>query len=421
MLAACWLLPAGLLAQEAPAPLRADSLGTPETEPAARPEQSAAAGRTRRLQSEWSGQIALEGAWFYDAAYFPDQRDSYASLVAQPKYILTAAQAGLKLTVRPFVRLDAVDASRTHADVRELYASWSHHAWEVNAGVQSVAWGNMLGPSLVNILNQTDEREDFTKFERLGQPLLDVAHVGETSSLRLYVAPGFRPKAFPGVRSRLFYFPLPIATDQQTIEHENRPALAARYTQRAGNFDLALSHFYGTNRAPVMHFDRQRFLLVPVYRTIHQTGLETQWIRGNLTTKAEFTYRADGKNYLSYNAGLEYLFANLSGHNLDVLLAAEYLRDPWKKDNQYPFADMFFTAARLTLGGLHTSELAIHLLTNRASWTPLLNVEAKRHFAEHWQATLGWTSYVGPALVATDALSVIQYNSAVQLGLRRYW
>lgn len=407
-----WLLPVAVRGQET----TSVTGGTTAPDTTASPPVS-----SRRWQGEWSGQVALEAGWFYDEGYYPNQRNYAASVVMRPTYTLTASQLGLKLTVRPFLRLDAADRSRSHADLRELYASWSHRAWEVNAGVQAITWGNMLGPSLVNMLNQTDEREDFTRFERLGQPVLDIARVGATHSLRLYVAPVFRPKQFPDERSRLYYFPLPIATAQQTIAHRGWPALAARYTQRLGSLDVALSHFYGTNPAPVMYFNPQRFDLEPHYRTIHQTGLETQWITGNLTAKAEGTRRQDGRTYWSYNTGLEYLFANLGGRNVDVLLAAEYLRDAWKLENHYPFADMLFATAQGTLGGLHTSQLSVRLLTNRKSWTPFLNVEATRHFGDHWQGDVEWTSFVGTRLPISDALAVIQYNNSVRVAVRRYW
>jgi len=375
----------------------------------------------KKIKFELSGYIGVEGAKFYNSTIVKGQSREFASTVAFPT-LKVNYKNNHRVILSPFARWDGLDKERSHIDMREAYYSGTFKSIELNAGIQQVSWGNMIGPSVVNVINQSDEREDFLRSERLGQAQANLAYIRENFSATLFVIPFFRKKNFPDAQSPLFYFPVPIAENNVRVDHKSSPSIAARITKRIESLDVAVSHFYGTNRMPNFALDYHTMTLNPHYKVQHQSNVELQHVFKNITSKLELANKWEDKSsYQCINAGLEYVVSNIFGSGIENTFYGEYLYDQWRKEKQFPFADAYFLGSKLNFSDVQSSEVFIKFLSNREEFTPFINVECSRRVTSNGKIILSITEYLGKELPYTSSLSVMQYNSNVSLTLRRFF
>jgi hypothetical protein len=216
-------------------------------------------------QSEWSGFIASEVWGFAHAPLDQAQKRHNGALVFQPQYYRTWADGDQRLVFTGFMRLDGVDAERTHADIRELYWESIGDRWELCAGVRKIFWGVTESKHLVDVLNQTDLVDRPDGEEKLGQPMIEVALMRSWGTLHLFALPGFRQRLSPGANGRTVY---QSGAEQRHIDW------AARWSHYWGDFDFGLAHFYGTSRDPILSLRLDKNdnpVLAARYDLIHQT------------------------------------------------------------------------------------------------------------------------------------------------------
>lgn len=68
-------------------------------------------------------------------------------------------------------------------------------------------WGVAEARHLVDIINQTDEVENFDREDKLGQPMINLALINNWGTLDFFLLTGFRDRTFPGREGRLRTFP----------------------------------------------------------------------------------------------------------------------------------------------------------------------------------------------------------------------
>lgn len=324
---------------------------------------------------ELSGYGALELRGFPQG-----ERNFGASVAAQPEY-----RHGAFVFV-PFGRLDQHDGRRTHFDVRELGWTRAAERWELRLGVRKVFWGVTESQHLVDIVNQTDLVENPDGEEKLGQPMANVALIGEAGTLDLFALAGFRKRSFPGEKGRLRPpFPMDQSAPGRVMDY------AARFSRSAGPLDLGFSHFHGTSREPL-----------PRYQTIHQSGLDAQATLGQWLLKIETIRRSgQGRAYTALTSGFEYTLGGKLG------FIAEYLWDSRGKEALTLFEDDIMGGLRLTFEDAQSTELLLGAIADRDTAEKFLNLEASRRLGERWKATIEARAYQRvPGLETEDYVSL---------------
>ncbi|MEX2016098.1 MAG: hypothetical protein WD873_05620, partial [Candidatus Hydrogenedentales bacterium] len=152
---------------------------------------------------DWRGFVGIEKRLFLQNPVDARQVDDLnISLVVDAEYEHVWPERYERLVFAPFLRIDQHDRDRTHADVRQLYWEKSWDFLDLRIGIRKVFWGVTESQHLVDILNQTDLIANIDAEDKLGQPMISAAWLGEWGTLDFFVLPGFRERTFPGVDGR---------------------------------------------------------------------------------------------------------------------------------------------------------------------------------------------------------------------------
>jgi len=345
-------------------------------------------------QTDVAGSLSVEPRFFLDPPAFAGQTESglSPSVVAAPEFRHEWNNANDRLTIVPFVRLDADDDERTHFDVRE--ASWQHiaGAWTFRLGLGQVFWGVTESRHLVNIINQIDQVEDIDEEDRLGQPMINAERYTRYGTFGAYLLPGFRERTFPADDARL-RGTLPVATELTVYESGSKDRhtdIALRWEQSTGNWDLGVSGFYGTGREPRLVPDVSSTgveVLVPRYDLIGQLGLDLQYTRGAWLWKLEAIRRSgQGRPFGAYTAGFEYTFYAIGQTNADLGFLVERLYDG--RDVTAPataLTDDIFIGTRLALNDVNDTMLLFGAIVDRDDHGVVSFVEGQRRIWDRWR------------------------------------
>jgi hypothetical protein len=343
------------------------------------------------LAGEWSGFAGLEFRGFTQTAQ--DARQDYStnfSFAFEPEYYHTWDNGNQSIAFVPFVRLDENDNERTHFDIRELTYLKAAENWELRLGVRKVFWGVTEFQHLVDIINQTDLVENIDTEDKLGQPMINLALIQNWGTLDLFVMPYFRKRNFPGISGRLRTIPY-IDTDRTQFESaakEKRIDLAARYSHYFGDWDVGISHFYGTSRDPRLLLSTDNSgnpFFIPFYDIINQTSLDLQATKGNMLWKLEALHRSgQATTYNAISAGFEYTFIGVMDTAIDLGLLSEYHYDDRGESATSIFEDDIALGARLAFNDTQSSEALFGLVWDRNTGGKFFNIEASRRIGQSW-------------------------------------
>ncbi len=342
---------------------------------------------------ELTGFVALEGRYFFSDPLYDDQHKDNASFVLSPEYY-HEFDSGSSFIVAPYARLDSGDDKRTHYDIRELNYLYLADNWEARIGIGKVFWGVTESVHLVDIINQTDLVESFDGEEKLGQPMVSFSYPSDYGTIDLFVLPFFRERTFPGKGGRLRADP-PIDVDNATYENgdEDRHVdFAGRYSHSIGDWDIGLSHFYGTSRDPTIVPVVTRagsFSLVPHYELINQTGLDLQLVAGEWLWKLEAIYRTgQGDPYFASAFGFEYTLVNAFETSWDVGLISEWMYDDRQELATTPFDNDIMVGTRITVNDAQGTELLVGWINDFERTSNVLILEASRRIGDRMKAIL---------------------------------
>lgn len=376
---------------------------------------------------DWSGSISLEPRVFVDDPLFPEQPGAgvSTSMVLAPELRMEWNRGDDRVTVSPYLRWDADDGERTHADLREAMWLRVRGPWTWQIGVGRVFWGVTESRHLVDIINQTDFVEDIDEEDKLGQPMIALERwTRNAGSFGVFLLPGFRERTFPAADARL-RGTLPIDTDRAEYESgakEKRLDLALRWSQVIGNWDLGLSAFYGTSREPRLlpRFEAPTgAVLIPRYDVIGQLGVDLQYTKNAWLWKLEaIGRRGQGRTFAAAVAGVEYTLFDFGGSGADLGLLAEYLYDG--RDETAPptiYEDDWFGGFRLALNDTEDTALLAGAVFDTNGTFAIL--EAERRIGETWkfEAEVRWFLDVEPG---DPLLGGFRNDSFITLRLARY-
>lgn len=379
---------------------------------------------------EWSGYAGIELRYFPENALFEVQDHNInGSLLFEPEYYTAWDEARQSFTFSPFLRLDQQDSERTHFDIRELTWLKAADEWELRVGIRKVFWGVTESSHLVDIINQTDLIENLDTEDKLGQPMINLALIRDWGTLDFFVMPGFRERTFPGIEGRLRTQPR-VDTDNPVYEsaaEEKHIDLAVRWSHYIGDFDIGLSHFYGTSREPrfVFGVNASEPVLIPHYDIIHQTGLEIQATKGNWLWKLESIYRTGqpamngDDDFIALAGGFEYTFVGVFESAVDLGLVIEYLFDDRNEEASTPFENDVIIGWRFAMNDEQSTELLAGVIFDLEDSSKLFNLEASRRIGDNWKLEVEARLFAD--IPKNDIQFVFRDEDYLQVTLARYF
>ncbi len=374
---------------------------------------------------EVSGYLGSEARFFSEQELDPRQHSAGLSLSAQPEFYHAWDDGYQSLSFIPFLRLDQRDARRTHFDIRELTWLKSEQDWELRVGIRKVFWGVTESQHLVDIINQTDLVENLDGEDKLGQPMLNLALIRDWGTVDLFFLPGFRERSFPGVEGRL-RSPPPVQTDRVSYSSaagQKHLDFALRWSHTMGDWDMGLSHFYGTSRDPVLRLslnDPSNPVLQPHYDIIHQTGLDIQATKGSWLLKLEAIRRqGQGDTFVAMTTGFEYTFFGLQDSATDLGIVVEYLYDDRHDAAPVPFENDLLLGVRLALNDVQSTDALLGVIQDLDSSARFFSIEASRRLGSRWKLNLE-ARFIS-SIPASDVQFGLRQDDHLQLELLRYF
>jgi hypothetical protein len=372
---------------------------------------------------EWSSDIALEGRIFVEEAQAKQQEDSNLSVAFTTEFYQDWDEGQQSLTFTPFLRWDQQDEQRSHADIRELIWLYAAERWELQAGLGRVFWGVTESVHLVDIINQTDLIESPDGEQKLGQPMVKLSLEREMGIFDLFILPGFRERTFPGEEGRLRSHPH-VDIDEASYESSDEDRhidFALRWSHSLGDWEVGLSHFYGTSRAPDFRLALgNQPILTPYYPLINQSGLDLQVTLGDLLWKLEaISRRSHHDKHIAAAGGFEGTLVGIFDSDADLGLISEYLYDDRGDTAPTPFQNDLFLALRWTANDEQSLEVLGGIIFDLSSEARLLNLEASRRLAEDWKVSLQgrfWQQFA-----KEDAGYSMSQDDTIEVTLKRYF
>jgi hypothetical protein len=353
------------------------------------------------------GKVAAETRIYPEAGVHPGQR-SHASGLSLETTAYIEGDGGSSFTITPFLRFDAGDPERTHADLREAYFLTYGDAgdgeWELRLGIDRVFWGVAEARSLVDIINQTDLVEHPNAKTKLGQPMVHLTLSGGWGVLELFGLTGHRKRTYPGEQGRFRALPV---VDNRRVTYESPDEewhidLAGRYSNSFGPLDIGLSVFEGTSREPTFTPDPAFASLAPHYEQIRQIGLDGQITTGPLLLKLEAIRRTGGRNrmlqeedYTASILGGEYSVNGPWDTDADLSLFAEWLRDGRERNATDALANSVFLGARVDLNDEHGTNFFLGILESLEADSRVLSAEFSRRLSDSLSLNVEATSHIG--------------------------
>jgi len=382
-----------------------------------------------------AGELDIEGSIAPELRLFPNKpafagQDSTTlspSIAFQVEVVYETESGNDRLTFSPFVRLDADDNGRTHADIRT--ASWLHIAdkWDTVIGIDKVFWGVTEARHLVDIINQDDAVEDIDGEDKLGQPMINANLLFENTTVSLFILPGFRERRFREDSARLSGR-FPIDDNNPVFESgagRRNIDVAARVSQTIGDWDIGLSYFNGTSREPSFFASTDNdgnTVLFPRYEQIDQIGLDLQLTTERILWKLEaITRSGHGSRFFAAVGGLEYTLFGIFDSNADLGLLAEYLYDGRDEQGVPPTLadDDVFLGARLVLNDEPDTQGLIGAIIDRRTQATLFSLEAERRLGNAWKIELEGRFLVN--IPDDDLAAGIRDDDSITLRLTRFF
>ena len=369
---------------------------------------------------ELTGYAGLEFKGFTQTALNTQQDYSTNfSFVFESEYYHDWDNGDQSIAFVPFFRLDENDNERTHFDIRELTYLKVAENWELRLGIRKVFWGVTEFQHLIDVINQTDLVENLDTEDKLGQPMINLALINDWGTVDLFVMPYFRERYFPGTSSRLRTIPHIDQTRSQfeSSAKEKHIDLAVRYSHYFGDWDIGLSHFYGTSREPRLLLSTDNSgnpFLIPFYDIINQTSLDLQATKGNMLWKLEALHRSgQAETYNALVGGFEYTFVGIFESAIDIGILSEYHYDDRGESLQTIFEDDIAVGARFAFNDAQSSEALIGLIWDRNTGGKFFNIEASRRIGNNFLLEVQGRFFTNQK--ASDPANVLSQDDYIEL------
>lgn len=251
-----------------------------------------------------------------------------------------------------YANADQQDDHRSRVDAKALALTYSTTEFDVTVGALTEFWGVAESRHLVDVINQTVVADNIDEESKLGQPMLKTQLHEQWGNVQFYVMPLFRERIYASEEGRLRpLVPILSSARYESSTEKKHTDFAARYTNTVDSWDLGVSYFQGTARAPLLmpEIVQQHVYLRPYYQQMAQTGIDIQHTSDSLLLKAEAIHRHNHaeKDYYSSVLGFEYTQVGVFNSAIDLGYLVEHLYDSRGTKATTPFAQDAFVGLRL--------------------------------------------------------------------------
>ncbi len=374
--------------------------------------------------NEWSGYVAAEYRYFTQSALDQQQfNGGSVSFSAEPEFYHSWNDGDDAFIFSSFFRWDEHDPQRSHVDLRELMWVHAERDWELRLGVGKVFWGVTESQHLVDIINQSDTVENIDGEDKLGQAMINLSLIKDWGTMEFFVLPGFRERTFPGKDGRIRSIPeLDDHTGYESSAKDKHIDYAVRWAQTFDDWDVGVSHFYGTSREPriIPSITAQGLVLTPYYDIINQTSLDVQATLDEWLWKFELIHRSgQGETMNALTGGFEYTFVGINESVVDLGVIAEYLYDDRGEGLDVLFEDDIFIGARLAMNDAASSEILFGVISDLEENTRFYSFEASRRVGASWLLSLEARFISGVS--SNEPLTSLRRDDVIQLELARHF
>lgn len=381
-----------------------------------------------KIDISFDGSIELEQRLFLESDELRELGQGQTSARLSSEVVVEWNKGDDRLVVEPYVRFDAQDDERTHADLRQLL--WSHYGrnYEISAGVGQVFWGVTESQQLVDIINQTDGVENIDGEDNLGQPMIRYNTFGDWGTIDAFILPYFRKRTFAGQDSRLNGGLIVDNNhaEYQSSREESHIDLALRYSQTIGDWSVGLSVFDGTSREPdlLRNLNFTTGETVPFYPQITQYGADIQLTTGSWLVKLEAIDRSFNdlllEDFAAITAGFEYTIVGVLGSIYDLGLLSEYSWDERAENATSVFQNDLFVGARLAFNDVANSAILFGVsadLDNSDSQSTFVEASTRLNDSLTTNIELRYFNSDTP----DDILFRLRNDSFIQIGVEYYF
>ena len=377
------------------------------------------------LANDLSWEAGLQAQHFWEEAQSEEQSSDNLSGSLQASYYHDWNDGLRQFVATPFYREDGSDPERSQFDLREFYVLESLDQADVYLGLRKVFWGVTETLHLVDIVNQSDTVEDPSGEDKLGQPMLSATWFADNGDWDFFLLPYFRERTFPGAEGR-FRPSLVVDTDNATYEsadEQNHLDWALRWSTVLGDFDLGLSYFSGTARAPQLRPAANAEgepVLTPYYELLDQAGLDLQYTIDSWLWKLEAVSRyANDQRSSAAVAGFEYTWYGVAESVIDIGFLSEYQYDD-RTDAGKPLADDDLALGlRLLFNDVQDSQLLAIYSQDLENSSSLGSLEAQRRLGDSMQININANSFY--ATDSTDPLYSLRSDDYLQMEFIYYF
>ena len=378
---------------------------------------------------EMSGKIGVEQRYFFnDGQYQHQLNDSQLSIFVEPELYWGWNNGNDSLIFKPYYRHDEFDNERSHGDIREFSYIHASDNWEIRVGIRKEYWGVTEFQHLVDVINQTDNVEDFDGEDKLGQQMINLSLVKDWGIIDIFVLPGFRERAFIESTSRLRGEYLVDNDDisYQSSAEDNHVDFALRWAHSVGDFDIGSYWFHGTNRDPIVtpEFANNNIVLKQYYTQMDQLGIDVQATIDDWLYKFEGIYRhTDEESFWATQAGFEYTYVGIFQSNADLGLLLEYGWDSRGETNEVKQGgqnqnDLFF-GSRIAFNDAQSSEMLMGFGADLDHTSVSFILEGNRRFGDNIKVSID--ARFMQSSNKYDALYSIKEDDHVQLRVEWYF
>jgi hypothetical protein len=371
--------------------------------------------------------VSAETRFFPSAPRFPAQEGARVSpsVVFEPEIEVESGDRRWRVVGQGFLRLDAHDGNRSHADVRELGLSYFGDRVTAFVGAGQVFWGVTEVRHLVDIVNQLDAVEDLDGEDKLGQPMVALTLESPWGVLDAYLLPYFRERTFPGDDARL-RGPVPFTDDAGFTAGQGHwsPDFAVRGFRTVGALDLGVSFFRGTSREPRFEAapsPEGGAQLVPLYDRIDQVGLDAQWTGARTLLKLEaITRGGHAERIYALTGGVEHTLYQIFGTAGDLGIVAEGMFD--SRGGGAPptlFEHDAFVGGRWAWNDVADTSVLVGPLVDLSNGETLLLLEMERRIGSDW--SFGTDARLFLHTDAGSLLDGVRRDGFVSIALTRFF
>lgn len=371
---------------------------------------------------ELGGYIGLENRVFWHPSPIDGVPDFFTGSIFGQMEVAQDMEGGGSLVFTPFLRWDPKDTERTHGDIRVLKWEQSFGCVSLRAGMDKVFWGVTESYHLVDVINQTDILEQQDYEEKLGQPMVNISYAFGDQTIEIFWLPFFRERRFPGSEGR-FRTPLPVDTDLATFSasrEEKHSDLALRWFATAGDLDIGVSWFSGTQREPELRPVPGKGVLAPHYPLMQQIGLDAQWVQDSYLLKVEYLHRFDnGDPWHAAVTGVEHTLYGLWETTADLGMMVEYLFDSRGKSATSTFDNDLFFGVRLVLNNTGDFTCVTGPLVDLDTRASLFRFEMEGRLSEQWKLCVN--TYVYANHDKGESFYSLRHDDFSEVLLKRYF